>query len=298
MYITIRLRKAAVWAVLLCLIGGIAAAIGLGAAGLPADGKPETSASNEGIALPIIMYHGLLKETKRQGQFVISPDQFEKDLQYLKAHGYTTVVMQDVIDYVRKGTPLPDKPILLSFDDGYYNNYLYAFPLLKQYQMKIVLAPIGRYTEQYSQSGERHANYTHVTWDDLKEMMDSGLVEVQNHTYDMHSTKPPRKGSMRVSGENIEQYRTALTGDVMRMQDAVQTHIGWTPTTFVYPFGAVSKEALPILKELGFQATLVCESRINTLTRDPACLYGLGRFLRPSGRDSDAYFTKTVKLSA
>lgn len=51
-----------------------------------------------------------------------------------------------------------------------------------------------------------------------------------------------------------------------------------------------------MLKELGFQATLVCESRTNTLTDDPECLYGLGRYLRPSGIDSKTYFTKTVKL--
>ena len=193
--------------------------------------------------------------------------------------------------------PLPEKPVMLTFDDGYYNNYLYAFPLLKKYNSKMVLSPIGRYTDQYSEVKDEHANYSHVTWDEINEMMSSGLVEIQNHSYNMHATgKTNRKGALRAAGETIEQYREALTQDVRGMQARTEEKTGYTPTTFTYPFGAVSKEALPILKELGFQATLICESRVNHITKDPDCLYGLGRYLRPSGVDSASYFTKTVKL--
>ena len=81
-----------------------------------------------------------------------------------------------------------------------------------------------------------------------------------------------------------------------KMQELIRQNVGYTPTTFTYPFGAVSKEALPVLKEMGFQATLICSSRINHITRDPDCLYGLGRFVRPSGVSSEQYFTKTVPL--
>ena len=110
------------------------------------------------------------------------------------------------------------------------------------------------------------------------------------------SYMPHRKATKKTAGETLDQYRQALTEDVTKMQARVKEMTGYTPTTFTYPFGAVSKEALPILKELGFQATLVCESRVNYITKDPECLYGLGRYLRPSGPDSEKYFTKTVKL--
>lgn len=122
-----------------------------GASGPPPEGA---------VQVPIIMYHGLLKETKRTGAYVVTPETFEKDLQYLKEKGYTTIVMQDLLDYVGKNQPLPEKPIMLTFDDGYYNNYLYAFPLLKQYGCKMVLSPIGRYTDEYSQVEDTHANYS------------------------------------------------------------------------------------------------------------------------------------------
>lgn len=132
------------------------------------------------VELPIIMYHGILRDSKRQGKFVISPSEFEADLKYLTGHGYHTIVMQDLIDYVQNGTPLPEKPVMLTFDDGYFNNYVYAYPLLQQYQCKMVLSPIGRYADEYSESGEENANYSNATWARLKEMADSGLVEIQN----------------------------------------------------------------------------------------------------------------------
>ena len=74
----------------------------------------------------------------------------------------------------------------------------------------------------------------------------------------------------------------------------VREETGYTPTAFVYPFGAVSSESLPILKELGFQATLICESHINAITRDPECLYGLGRYRRPAKTGSEAFFKKIL----
>ena len=149
---------------------------------LPANAVPE-----EGCELPIIMYHGLLKEEARQGKYVLSPARFESDLKYLKENGYHTVVVQDLIDYVEKGVPLPEKPVMLTFDDGYYNNYYYAFPLLEEYDAKIVISPICRYTDEYSQAEDAHPNYSHITWDNINEMIDSGRVEIQNHSYNMHS---------------------------------------------------------------------------------------------------------------
>ena len=98
----------------------------------------------EAVQVPIIMYHGLLKEEKKQGRYVISPDLFEQDLKYLQENGYTTIVMADLLEYVYNGKDLLVNPVMITFDDGYYNNYLYAYPLLKQYNSRMVLSPIGR----------------------------------------------------------------------------------------------------------------------------------------------------------
>ena len=292
MYKTIRIRKALAGA--MAAVMAVAASGGL-ALGVIAAVQADAEAKVEDrIDLPIIMYHGLLKEEKRQGQFIISPNLFEQDLRYLQENGYTTVVIADLIAYVQDGKPLPEKPVMLTFDDGYYNNYLYAFPLLKQYNCKMVLPPIGRYTDEYTQNKDTHANYAHCSWDAVREMMASGLVEFQNHSYNLHSIDSGRKGAKKKAVESLVDYRTLLVEDVMKMQTRMREETGYTPTAFVYPFGAVSSESLPILKELGFQATLICESHINAITRDPECLYGLGRYRRPAKTGSEAFFKKIL----
>lgn len=249
----------------------------------------------ETVRLPIIMYHGILKSGKSLGKYVISEAEFEEDLQYLTKNGYTTVVMQDVIDYVKNNKPLPQKPIMLTFDDGYYNNYVYAYPLLQKYNCRMVLSPIGRWTDVYSQQTDEHVNYAHVTWTQLKEMKESGLVEIQNHSYNMHSTDAGRKGSKKKAVESIAEYRAIFSEDVNKMQELFKEHLdGYAPKAFTYPFGAISKESLPILKELGLEAALTCEGRVNVLSHDADSLYTLGRYLRPHGVSAAAFFQKIL----
>lgn len=260
-------------------------------------GVPVKAVEGKGIALPIIMYHGILDKESDKGTYVISKDEFESDLQYLQQQGYTTVVVQDLIDYVEKRTPLPDKPIMLTFDDGFYNTFVYAYPLLQQYQAKMVVAPVGAFTDEATANGDKNPAYSYLNWEDIHTMAASGLVEMQNHTYNLHMCKTDRQGVQKVNGETEEQYRQRLAEDVGRMQQKMTEQTGKTPTAFIYPYGAASKESLVILKEMGFACTLTCTARTNTITRDPACLFELGRYLRPHGVKSVAYFEKTVHLN-
>ncbi len=244
------------------------------------------------INLPIIMYHGLLKDKKRLGPYVISVDTFEKDLKYLKEKGYKTIFMKDLIDYVYEGECLPEKPIIITFDDGYYNNYLYAYSLAKKYESKIVISPIGLYIDKYSEIDDKNPLYAHITWDNITEMVESGYVEVQNHSYNMHNNKAGRNGSKKKSKESIKEYKKFFSNDVMKMQNLMKEHIGISPTTFTYPFGAISKESVDILKELGFKATLTSEQKMNKIYKNTDDLYGLYRFVRPNGISTKEYFEK------
>ncbi len=252
-----------------------------------------TAAAADEVILPIIMYHGILTDPARQGQYILSPTQFEHDLQYIRDAGYTTVTVADLIAYVDDGTPLPDKPIMLTFDDGYYNNYLYAYPLLKAYSMKAVISPVCQWSQHYSDTPSQadHAIYSHITWEEMREMVASGLVEIQNHSYDMHyATAGRRKGTLKMAGETDDDYTRALTQDITTAQRHLTDFAGVTPTAFVYPYGAVCAEARAIIRALGFRASFTCEAKQNRITRTADCLYNLGRYLRPAGQDSAAYF--------
>ena len=74
-------------------------------------------APQEGVSIPIVMYHSILKDEARHGKYVISPAEFENDLLYLQEHGYTTILIQDLINYTQGGS-LPEKPVLLTFEIG------------------------------------------------------------------------------------------------------------------------------------------------------------------------------------
>ncbi|MFV0517724.1 MAG: polysaccharide deacetylase family protein [Aminipila sp.] len=253
-----------------------------------------TTTESDAIKLPIIMYHALIQDSKLQNKYFISPEIFENDLKYLNKKGYTAVTMTEVINYVYNGTPLPKKPIVISFDDGYYNNYVYAYPLLKKYNQKAVISIIGNQSDLFSLHRENNAAYSHLTWDQLNEMIVSGHVEVQNHTYDMHTYNKGRKGCMDKNGESYEVYKDKFVEDVGSLQQKITDYTGFTPNTMTYPFGFYSKDTEKVVKEMGFKASLTCSEVPNYITKDPECLYKLGRYLRPPDKSSADYFKKIL----
>lgn len=237
------------------------------------------SESNDEVYLPIIMYHSLLKDKNLQNDYTISPDLFEADLKYITENGYTTITVSDLIAYVYEDKDLPDNCIMITFDDGYYNNYYYAYPLLEKYKCRAVISPIVSMTEKFTETEDVSVSYGYITTDDINEMIDSGYVEIQNHSYDMH-TLTPRKGVEQKKGESFETYKNVITEDITKAQTFIKENTGTTPQCFVYPFGAESESTLQIIKDLGFLCTLTCTEKANTITKDPDSLYELGRFRR------------------
>ncbi len=245
-------------------------------------------AQEEPVEVPIIMYHSLNK--KRCDPWTLHPDAFEKDLQYLQENGYEAVLLIDLVEYVEHGVPLPEKPIVLSFDDCYYNNLVYALPMLEQYQMKMVLAIIGNSSEQFSRQKDLNVNYAHLSWEQLCQMQDSGLVELANHTWNMHSNaKGGRYGCCPMRGEDLESYRSIFYNDVRKLQDTILQQCGREPIAFVYPFGNRCPEALAILKEMGFKVTLSCYEGMNYVTpSNPDCLFDMHRVNRTPGKSVES----------
>lgn len=231
-----------------------------------------------GAVVPIIMYHEV--KTRKFHKLAVSQAELGADLAWLRREGYTTVTMQDLIRYTRGEEDLPPKPIVLTFDDGYLNNYAYAYPLLKQYGDKAVLSIIAKNTDDFTRVPDQNMDYAHMNWAQVREVQDAGVFEIQNHTYDLHAMSKKRFGCKKRPGESLEAYTRVLTGDLTKCQDEITVQTGATPTTFTYPYGNVSKESLPIIRAMGFQASLSCDYGINVLPRDPTSLFVLKRVSR------------------
>ena len=255
----------------------------------------KASTASKEILVPILMYHSVLKDPDRSGEYIVTPSTLEYDMIYLRNNGYETVLVKDLIAYVYEDAPLPEKPIVLTFDDGHYNNMVYLLPLLEKYQMKAVISVVGSYTEQFSKADGHNPNYSYLTWGDIKNLEDSGRIEIANHTYDLHE-KGGRKGCNILKGETIAEYRNNLKSDLVKLQSALKEKSGIQPSvTFTYPFGYICPESQKTLEETGFFASLSCYERINQISKNKGCLYMLGRYNRPEGISTEE-FMKKIKL--
>ena len=213
---------------------------------------------------------------------MVSPYELAADFRYLKEQGYQTVSVDQVIAYVKNGTPLPEKPIMITFDDGHLSFYEYALPLLEDYDYHAVLSVIGIHSDTYTNTPDPNVSYAHVTWEDVKKLHQSGRVDIENHSFDLHTTDS-RLGTKQKNSESDSDYQTMLKADLLKTQERIQKATGRNSVCFTYPFGFISKTAQPVLEEMGFKMSFSCREKLNHLTHDPASLYNLGRYNRPHG---------------
>ena len=262
----------------------------------PLPGRCAAVSPEEIIQLPVIMYHAV--RPAKSGKDSITPQEFESDLEFYKETGYESVTMAQVLDFVDGKAGLPEKPVLLSFDDGFYNSYKYVYPLLKKYDMKIVMSVIAEATDEFTRRPSTDENYAHITWGQLNEMISSGHAELQNHSCAMHKNKKGRRiGCAKKSGEPIEKYAEEINKDLNRGQAMIYEMTGQLPTTFTYPYGKYSDNTVEILKEFGFRASFSCEYGINLLNRKgETCLFNMKRICRAHGQSAEKVIGDAAKL--
>ena len=135
------------------------------------------------------------------------------------------------------------------------------------------------------------------TWEQIGEMMNSGLVEFQSHSYDLHKNggNAQRKGIGKRKGESTEAYQAAIREDIETGQTRFVEMTGYAPTAFTYPFGKVSEDSYSVLEELGFRASLDAQGKVFHLTRDPECLRRIPRYNRPWGKTAEQIITKAFR---
>lgn len=243
--------------------------------------------------LPILMYHDILKNPPKQQPYVISPAKLEQDLLFLSRNGYHTVVIEDVVAFVEHGKPLPTKPVMITFDDGYFNNVYYAEPLLQKYGMRAVIFVVGAYCQRAVVEGEENPNYSYIQWDRLTQMVQGGVWDVQSHSWNMHATHGKRMGVQQKFGQTEKQYLSALYKDFSKINDKLTEVTGVPPLAFAYPYGALDDRAEAALRDLGIKVTLCSTSGVSTLVAgQPETLSLLCRYARLNNRSAQMLLSK------
>ena len=241
------------------------------------------SADEISTQVPILMYHHLSEDVTNSE--MVSPEQFEAQIRALSEAGYTGVSFDELQAYVLRGEPLPEKPVVITFDDGYRSNYTLAYPILQKYGMKATIFAIGVSfgTDHYKDTD--YAITPHFGAAEAAEMTASGLISIQSHTYDMHQWPPYETGSavreniLQLSSESEEAYVQALTEDFTRSRALLEGATGQPVDVLAYPAGQYSTLAQVTLQSLGVHVTPSTNPGINTVVKGlPQTLYAMLRF--------------------
>lgn len=240
--------------------------------------------------LPVLMYHSV--STLQKGVYFVSPEALREDLKALKRRGYQSVTLAEVKAYLKGVGDLPKKPVLLTFDDGHYDNLYYARDILKEEGFTAVLHIIGCFTEYSSTHEKDHVEYSHLTWEEIGALSRSGVFEIGSHTYSMHAYKP-RFGIKRKKSESSEDYEKALREDLIKLEQNLIKKSGVLPVSFAYPFGAYDEESESIVRSLGYEAIFTCYERVNKLKKgDAAKLSKLYRINRDGTLSTASFLNK------
>jgi len=244
--------------------------------------KPAGKSAREEFDLPIIMYHRVMDGGK--GAYCISPSALEEDLIFIKKNGYTPITAAELISFTEGKGAVPDKPVMLTFDDCHYDNYTQAFPLLSKYGVKATFFVIGEFSDRFSNGRKQTEGRAHLNYEQIKEMLASGLCDFANHTYGLHDYGRGRYGIQKRKDETVDDYKKVLETDIIKNSRKLSEYGADTPA-LAYPFGAYNRDAEEIVKALGYKAMFTTDEGINKIKlSDPETLTRLKRFNRYTGR--------------
>lgn len=188
------------------------------------------------VKIPILLYHNFVSTVPDSDpdnfNYINTPESFEENVKALLENGYTVISMKDLANAYSGKTDLPSKPIIITFDDGYYSNYEYIYPILKKYNVKASIFIVT------NKIGQEIDGIKYLSWDNCLEMQNSGLVEIFSH-----STKHVFYDKLPVR---------ELRDDVTKSYKLIEQHLGKQDLkVFAYPYGAYTNETVRTLKNNG-----------------------------------------------
>lgn len=217
------------------------------------------------VDVPILMYHDFVPDDAVCGEFAVTESRFCGHLEALHDAGYESVTFEDLIAYADGTGKLPEKPVILTADDGYCGVAEIAVPAAQKYGMKLVCAVIG------SMAGDDgHFSLGHPAACEL---------EIVSHTFDLHRENDMGRGVCMASPDELEE-------DIQRMCGYAGAVFPMVSRVFVYPYGAYSDESEAVLRDFGYRVTVTCE-RGTAQARREGDLFALPRIGVYQSMDGD-----------
>jgi len=240
--------------------------------------------------VPVLCYHDI--GSNKADPLAVSREGLERHFQYLQRNGYQPISIQEFAAAVEGRQSLPEKPVLLTFDDGYASFYTNAYPLLQKYRYPAVLSVVTSWIENQTPPPGTEV----MTWEQIRETESSGLVTVASHSHAQHKYLQAAPKGFRPAlttleyhngrYETQEEYRIRVTNDMDINQDVFNRRIGHPVTLFTWPYGEYTKIAAEIGRSRGYRVFLTLQDGLNPMDR--AVFNGVNRTMVYGNMDEKA----------
>jgi biofilm PGA synthesis lipoprotein PgaB len=232
------------------------------------------AAAAGGPAVYAVAYHDVRDDLWRSGdadEYAVSSLHLAAHFDWLRRNGYTPVSVDDILAARAGRQTLPDRAVLLSFDDGLRSVYTHVFPLLKLFGYPAVVSPVTAWLDSESAEvdyeGRRLSRSDFLTWDEIREMQGSGLVEIASHSHDLHrgvrgnpqGNEQPAAVTRLFDGEAYEDdaaYAARLRADLARSAEIIQARTGQEVRVITWPYGEYNETGRAIAAALGMALSL------------------------------------------
>lgn len=188
----------------------------------------------DAIKVPVLIYHSVIAhsadESALQKYYDVAPESLEKQFKYLRENGYTVIGLDYLADSLTQTITLPPKPVVLTFDDGWENQFQYAYPIIKKYN----------YTATFFIYTRAIGHDLFLTWDQIKAMDEGGMSiggHTRTHPYLLGITDP-----------------VVLRREIIGGKSVIENRIGHIIDLFAYPYGQYTDQIIEIVKEAGYKA--------------------------------------------
>lgn len=232
-----------------------------------------------GSSFVVASFHDVREDVRLDytgGSTVVTPAHLEAYFQWLKDEGYRVISTQDLLDVkTGKKAALPDKSVLLTFDDGYSSFYRTVFPLLKKYRYPALVALVGSWMDLPNEAvvplgGEFVLKRESLlSWDQVRELARSGLIEIASHSYDLHQGLLGNpQGNLQPAAvtrvydpaaktyESDAAYRKRIREDLRKSAEGISRHAGVQPRVMVWPYGEYNQALIDEAGKLGMVITM------------------------------------------
>ena len=252
----------------------------------------------------VLCYHNVVDTITDPQIMNITTDQLIAHFKWLRQNNYNVIDIDDILQAQQGHKDLPENAVLLTFDDGYSSFYTRIYPLLKLYNYPAVYGLVGQWQETPYDKSFMYGNVTKsrnilLSWEQIKEMMDSGLIEIASHSYNGHfGTLSNPQGNTRPfyttlmydkttqKYEDEAHYIQRVEDDIKRSSDTIFKHTGVRPRVMLWPFGAYNGIVQTLAAKYGMPITATLDNGGNS----PKDLPALKRVLISNNADFDSFF--------